>query len=215
MGEHARSLALRPWTLLLRGYLFGVVLAEVTCRRPIPLDAAAPDGTAPGWVPDPLARWLPTDSAGLLVTAITMWSLVAAAPDGVASISTSTGLILGAALPAGTWLARRWVVRRPQRLSDPEALAFDDTLRSSVAYAIVGASSSAVALSITSAASSTMRGAWRSAVSVARGGARTSRARTQPRHRAGVASLRLGPPPGVRPHHAAPHDKTITGSRRS
>jgi hypothetical protein len=135
----------------LGGYLFGVVVAEATRRRPAPDVPPASRSQAPGGVRvasfaerrpaaylTPVARALPMAVAALLLIAVGTVAVI----DGglgrlqsgpVAVVVAMVGLLAG--VPAVQWL----VVRRPQHVGDPDALALDDTFRSSTAHAVVGA----------------------------------------------------------------------------
>jgi hypothetical protein len=121
--------------LFLGGYLLGVLFAEVTRRPPIGGGAGARLETRrPAQYLTPTARRLPTVFAAFVVGALAA-SALAGQPQG-------WGLALAAvAVPVLVVLAQHHIVRRPQPMVDADALALDDTLRSSAAHALSGAAS--------------------------------------------------------------------------
>jgi hypothetical protein len=127
--------------LPLGGYLLGVVLAEATRRRPAAADGPRVAGFVarrPAAYLTPLARALPLVVAALLLLVTVLVAAIAGGIDALAVAPATvvlTIVALAAGVPAVHWL----VVRRPQHVRDPAALALDDTFRSSTAHAIVGA----------------------------------------------------------------------------
>jgi hypothetical protein len=128
--------------LALAGYLLGVVLAEITRRRP----AAADDGPRvagfvarrPAAYLTPVARTVPLAVAALLLLATATVVVIGGGPDALDVAPAGvvvTIVVLAAGIPAAQW----FVVRRPQQGQDAEMLALDDTFRSSAAHAMVGA----------------------------------------------------------------------------
>jgi hypothetical protein len=130
-----------PGVFVLAGYLLGVVLAEVTRRRPAGTDGARVAGFVarrPAGYLTPVARAVPLAVAALLLLATATAVAVGGGLDTLDVAPTTvvlTVLVLAAGIPA----LHSLVVRRPHHGQDPAALALDVTLRSSAAHAMVGA----------------------------------------------------------------------------
>lgn len=140
--QHPASLALLEAAtgypgleLTFGGYLLGVLLAEATRRPPAGATGAARLETRrPGQYLTPTARWLPALFAALVVGALAVAALVGR------GLGWELGLVaLG--VPVLVALAQHSIVRRPQKVVDADALALDDTLRSSAAHALSGGTS--------------------------------------------------------------------------
>lgn len=122
------------FVLALVGYLLGSLLAEVT-RRPLVrgvgarLEERRPD------------QYL-TATARRLPAVLAIWVVAAMAAGALAGRPQPWWLALvAAAVPAVIALAQHHIVRRPQPVIDADALALDDTLRSSAAHALSGSAS--------------------------------------------------------------------------
>jgi hypothetical protein len=140
--DHPTSRALQyapdsfdPFALALGGYLLGVLLAEVT-RKPF-VDGgpgARLETRRPGQYLTPTARRLPTVLAAAVVVSMAVGAMVGRP-------QAWWLMLVAAAVPAVVALAQRFIVRRAQPAVDADALALDDTLRSSAAHALSGGAS--------------------------------------------------------------------------
>jgi hypothetical protein len=140
--RHPASLALQdavsvanPLALALLGYLLGVLLAEVT-RKPF-IDGgpgARLETRRPGQYLTPIARRLPAVLAASVVVSMAVGAMVGRP-------QAWWLMLVAAAVPAVVALAQRFIVRRAQPAVDEDALALDDTLRSSAAHALSGGAS--------------------------------------------------------------------------
>lgn len=131
----------QPIAFPLCGYLGGVLLCEALRRRPAQgagSPAARLDVRAPGRYLTTTARVLPAAIGACLLGLLAVRERL----DLPAGPSPGTPVVLGvvAGLLVGVPAVHRLVVRRRQRLTDPDALALDDVFRSSAAHAVVGAS---------------------------------------------------------------------------
>jgi len=96
------------------------------------LDARRPSGYL-----TVVARYLPAGLATWVVTASVAGAVVGRNDEWPRSL-------LAAVLAAGVAGVQRWIVERPQRLTDADAVALDDSLRSGAAHALAGAASAAL-----------------------------------------------------------------------
>lgn len=114
------------------GYMVGALLAEVTRRVPFdPAGGASLDARRPDGYLTRTARRLPLALAAAVVVA----NAAAVAADRAVTWWPAAG---ATALVVCVTLAQHYVIRRPQRVFDNDALALDDTLRSSAAHALAG-----------------------------------------------------------------------------
>jgi hypothetical protein len=119
----------------LLGYLLGVLLAEVT-RTPF-VDGGAGarlETRRPGQYLTPTARRLPALLAAWVVVALAVGAMAGRPQDWWLTL-------VAAAVPGLVAVAQRLIVRRAQPVVDADALALDDTLRSSAAHALSGGAS--------------------------------------------------------------------------
>jgi hypothetical protein len=124
-----------PALLALVDYMAGVVLAEVTRRPPVDTGASARLETRrPRQYLTPTARRLPALLSAWVVTATVAGMLAGRSLDWRPPL-------IAAVVPGAIALIQHHIVRRPQRVITADALALDDTLRSSAAHALSGSAS--------------------------------------------------------------------------
>jgi hypothetical protein len=140
------------FTFAVVGYLLGVVAAEVTRRRP------AGDAGVARLDARRSAGYL-TDAARRLPPLLATWVVAAAGVGSAVGRAGPLWPVVGAVLlAAGVTSVQRYVIQRPQRLTDPDQLALDDALRSSVAHALAGGASALLLVWALSATQSALVG---------------------------------------------------------
>ena len=128
-----------PFVLALVGYLMGSLLAEVTRRPPVDRGTGARlEARRPDQYLTPTARRLPAVLAAWVIAA-TVAGALAGRPQ------PWWPALIAAAVPGVIALCQHHIVRRPQPVVDADALALDDTLRSSAAHALSGGASARLA----------------------------------------------------------------------
>ena len=167
-GSAGRGVLLNPLVLALLGYAVGVIIAEVTrrsLRAPGGRGARLETRRSNAYTAS-LARWLPGTGAALAVLALSLRALLGdVEADSGAGTPAITDLAVGAALATVVAAAaagiRGWVIRRPQRMVEPDRVAIDDAFRASAVHGIAGAASALSLLVAFSALDGVIRaGGW-------------------------------------------------------
>jgi hypothetical protein len=132
-----------PLTLALVGYLIGALVAERRRRSALAAEGsgAALDTRRVETYTAPLARWLPSGAAGLLVViaAFRVWIGDGADASAAGSSDVGQAALAAVVLAVVAAILRHWIVRRPQRAADATQLAVDDAFRASTVHATSGA----------------------------------------------------------------------------
>ena len=148
---------------MLAGYLAGCVWAELSLTRP-PLGARRGASLASRRLPDYLPRRIRVAQVVFPAVAVAVALVVVASghwfpirPSSMPSFTTTTPLpvlrrgailsgVMAPLIMAGIWALERYLVRRPQPLTDPDLVAADDAMRSSSAHRLAASGLSIVSL---------------------------------------------------------------------